>query len=563
MQIPLGADLKYALRMPLTHESRRSCGVLLFALLAAFAASAPSRAQQIDELIRSRVEQLRATGMLEAAGGSIASRNVISEIYEARAFAPAWRSVAQVDSLLEVIDESYLEGLDPADYHAAAVRAARDAFRDVDMLAPAERAAVDILLTDSVIRLGYHLRFGKVDPVELEPTWNLSRELLGQDAATAIQAAIDAPSMREFADRVIPRAFPYRRLKEALALYRSIEAAGGWPLVGDGPTLKPGMRDSRVPVLAARLAATRDLSDAALYAQTDGYTGEIVEALRRFQRRHGLAQDGVVGRATLAALDVPIAARIEQIRANLERARWVFNELERDFILVNIAAFRLELVRGGETVWTTRVQVGQPFRRTPIFKSTLSYLVFNPTWTVPPTILRRDILPAQRANAGYLASRDIDVIDDRGLLVDATTVDWSGTGFPYRFVQRPGPANALGRVKFMFPNEHAVYLHDTPSRDLFERESRAFSSGCIRVEDPFSLALELLGRGFGQQRIDALVESGETQTFFLEDPITVMLLYSTTEVDEDGRVFFLPDVYERDAAVVEGLAAPFRASQRL
>jgi murein L,D-transpeptidase YcbB/YkuD len=527
-------------------------------------AAAPVLAQDVEELIRARVEYLQASGTLEAAGVSIAARNLIPKLYEARAFAPAWRSVAQIDGLLEVIGDGYLEGLNPADYHVDAVRAARDAFADPDMLSPAERAGLDLMLTDSVIRLGYHLRFGKIDPADLDSDWNFDRALMGEDPAVTIQAAIDARSMRAFADEVIPRNFLYSRLRTALAAYRAIAAAGGWPSIEAGPTLKEGMPDMRVPTLIERLAAAGDLDPRAVNTADTIYTGEIAAAVRRFQARHGLTQDGAVGPATRAALNVTVEQRIEQIRVNLERTRWVFGELDDDFLVVNIAGFRLYRVRGEEIVARMRVVVGQPFRRTPVFKATMSYLVFNPTWTVPPTILRQDILPAQRRDPGYLASRDIQLIDDSGMRVDPAAVDWqSRSGFPYRFVQQPGPNNALGRVKFMFPNEHSVYLHDTPSRDLFDRDSRAFSSGCIRVEHPFELALMLLGRGWDQARIDALIASGRSETVFLDDPITVMLLYWTAEVDAEGRVSFLPDVYGRDAAVSAGLAAPFRAGAAL
>jgi len=257
-------------------------------------------------------------------------------------------------------------------------------------------------------------------------------------------------------------------------------------------------------------------------------------------------------------LNVPVAARIEQLRANLERARWVFYEPESEFLVVNIAGFTLYHLRRGEVVWRTRVQVGRPYRQTPIFRAEMTYLVVNPTWTVPPTVLREDILPEVRRNPAYLASRHIDVFDSRGAGVDPATANWSGRNPPYRLVQRPGPDNALGRVKFMFPNEHSVYLHDTPSRDLFSRDSRAFSSGCIRVENPFELAEQLLGSQ-GRERLDAIVASGRTETVFLEKPIPIMLLYWTAEPDATGRVSFLPDVYARDAAVIAALAQPFRA----
>lgn len=522
-------------------------------------AAAAAAAEVVDEAIRGRVEQLRATGVLELQGEPIASRNLLPRIYENRAFAPTWNSLQQIDSLLEMLDESYLEGLDPNDYHAAAVRAARSTLADLNALPPADRAALDILLTDSVIRLGYHLRFGKVEPVELDPNWNLSRDLMGEDPAVTIQDAIDSRSLREFAAEVIPRVFLYERFKAALAKYRALAAAGGWPTVAEGATLKPGMTDERVPVLAERLAKTGDLPAEAAAVATTLYDPTVAAGVASFQARHGLTADGAVGRATLAALNVPVEARIEQIRANLERARWVLYDPESEFLVVNIAGFALYMVRRGEVVWRTRVQVGRPYRQTPVFRAEMTYLVLNPTWTVPPTIFREDLLPELRRNSSYLATRGIDLLDRGGMPLDATTVDWTGRSFPYQLVQQPGANNALGRIKFMFPNEHFVYLHDTPSRDLFERDNRAFSSGCIRVENPFELAQFLLGSSWSRERLDALVAAGKTQTVFLDKPLPVMLLYWTAEVDANGRVAFFPDVYQRDAGVIAALARPFNA----
>ncbi len=538
---------------------RLSSAIRLAAVATLLAASALARAQELDELIRQRVEQLRETGVLEIDGEAVAARNLLPRIYENRSFAPAWTKLAQFDSLLDMLEESYLEGLDPDDYHAKALRARRATLTSLDVLPQPERAGLDILLTDSVIRLGYHLRFGKVDPVELDTNWNESRDLVGEDAAVTLQRAIDSASLREFAAKAIPRAFIYDRFKVALAQYRAYAAAGGWPEVPRGPTLKIGMSDARVRTLAERLAVTGDLQPAAAAAATEVFDETIAAAVRDFQARHGLAVDGTVGRATLDALNVPVEARIEQIRANLERARWVLYDPEREFLVVNIAGFQLYLVRRGEVVWRTRVQVGRPYRQTPVFRAEMTYLVVNPTWTVPPTILRQDIVPQVRRNPEYLKSRNIDVLDRGGQLVDPATVDWRARSFPYQLVQRPGPDNALGQIKFMFPNPHLVYLHDTPSHELFERDNRAFSSGCIRVENPLELAELLLGDKWPRERLDALLATQRTQTVFLDTPVAVMLLYWTTETNADGRVYFFPDVYERDAGVIAALARPFDA----
>jgi L,D-transpeptidase YcbB len=528
------------------------------------AAAQSSAPGPVAELIRADVEQLRATGDLDLGGVTIASRIILPRLYEARAFAPTWRSQAQIDSLLETIDEGYKEGLDPRDYHVDQVRAARAAFANVDALTAAERAALDVMLTDSVIRLGYHLRFGKIDPVALNPNWNLKQDLMGRDPAVTIQNAIEAPSMREFADTAIPRVFLYRRFKEALAKYREIASSGGWPIVAPGPTLKPGMTDARVPKLAERLAITGDLDAHIASGATTSYSDLVVEGVKHFQDRHGLAVDGALGPGTLAALNVPVEMRIEQIRVNLERARWVFYDPESEFLVVNIAGFKVYLVRRGEIVWRSRVQVGKPYRRTPIFASTLSYVVLNPTWTVPPTILRQDYLPQLRRNPEYLAERNIDVLDRAGKPVEQSSIDWSSArSLQYQLVQRPGPTNALGRVKFMFPNEYFVYLHDTPSRDLFDKESRAFSSGCIRVENPLELADIVIGDKWPRERIDAAIAEGRTQTVILDKPIAVKLLYWTTEVDGTGRVSFFPDVYSRDDALITALAQPFMPPEDL
>lgn len=538
----------------------RPAAIMLSALLLC-AVSQAGLAQAVPEWLRTRVEQLRATGGLQLDGISIAASTLIPEFYERRAFTPTWTRLEQVDSLIELVESSYLEGLDPAEYHYSAIRQARDVLFGDQPASASERADLDLVLTDSLIRLGYHLRFGKVTAEEFDPHWNFERVLLTDDPVGTIQAAIESDSLLEFINQLSPREFFYERLKSALARYRAIEAAGGWPPLDTAPTLRLGVNDERVPALARRLAVTGDLNAVDIIPENNRYVAALEEGVKTFQERHGLLQDGIVGPVTLATLNVPVARRIEELRANLERTRWVFADVHGSFMVVNIAGFRAYLVQDGEVTWTTRVQVGKPYRKTPVFRSSIEYLVFNPTWTVPPTILAQDILPRVREDPGYLTAENMEIIDSSGAIVDPITVDWSDVRrFPHRLVQGPGSGNALGQVKFILPNPHWVFLHDTPSRELFERQDRAFSSGCIRVESPLELADILLGEEWDRERIDRVIQSAETKTVFLEQPLTVMLLYWTTEVNSEGRVFFLPDLYDWDQPVIDALHHPFDPS---
>ena len=436
---------------------------------------------------------------------------------------------------------------------------------DLDALAPADRADFDLLLTDSIIRLGYHLRFGKVDPTELDPNWNSSRELVGEDPAVTIQSAIDAPSLREFAARVIPRAFLYERFKKALAEYRALEANGGWPSVPAGPTLRPGeQRRARPGAGCAARGHRRSARRRRAGRRARCTTGRSSTAVRNFQARHGLGPDGIVGAATLAELNVPVAVRVEQIRANLERARWVLYDPESEFLVVNIAGFRLYLLRRGEVVWRTRVQVGRPYRQTPIFKAEMTYLVVNPTWTVPPGILRNDIVPAVRRNPDYLASRNIELFDQNDMLVDPATVDWSAPrlSVPLRAAARRGQRARPHQVHVPERARRLSARHAEP-RSLRPRQPRLqlrLHSRREPVRARRAVARQLARCATGSM---PSVASGRTETVFLDKPMTVMLLYWTVEPDEEGRVTFLPDVYERDADVIAALAEPFSAPETL
>lgn len=530
---------------------------LLTVLILATAGSASGADAAVSDALALRLQELTETPDATVEGEPLLAGPLVAEFYARRDLQPAWTRDRQIDELLSIMEGVGDDGLDPDDFPLSQLRALR---ADAAAGSAYAAAGLDLLLTDTLARYGYQLAFGKVDNRRLDPNINFRRELSdGETPAETLQQAIDSPSIRQFLDDEFPFGPVYQRLRAALIEYRDLADAGGWPAVPAGPTVKPGETDPRVAPLRARLAATGDLP-AGAPTQGELYDGDVEVGVRTFQRRHSLDVDGAVGPATLEALNVPVARRIEQLRLSLERLRWVQAEIVDEMVVVNIAGFRAFLIRGREIEWVTRVMVGKQYRQTPVFRGDIRYLEMNPTWTIPPGILRNDTLPAIKRDPNYLTNRNISVIDRDGRKVDPATVDWSQytRGVPYTLRQEPGPNNALGRIKFIFPNEHFVFLHDTPSRYLFDRAERAFSSGCIRVEDPFRLA-ELLLDDPGKWDRDAFekkIEGGVTERVYLDEPVPVLIIYLTAAVGQDDRIRFVKDIYQRDAKLLEALDEP-------
>jgi murein L,D-transpeptidase YcbB/YkuD len=562
--------LPQSIRVKVDHASRSFCtlcGLIAFMMLSL--SHAAGQAGPIEEIIREKTEQIRDLKSLKIGEAHVVSTIVIPDFYERREFQRAWTNSSAIDELFRAIRDSEADGLDPGDYHLRPLERLRGELAATSAPTPALLADFDILLTDALVRLGYHLIFGKVDPERIDPYWNLSRELDGYEPSVIIQRVqhiLDSVSLYEAIANEKPKHPFYNDLKGVLAKYRAIKAAGGWPKIPAGPTLKLGMEDQRLPLLRRLLIITDDLAPTAS-DHTLLYDNAVEGAVKAFQQRHGFTADGSLGPTTLAALNVSVDARIQQVRVNLERARWVLHNLGDTFIVVNVAAYYAYYMKAGEIIWQGRTMVGKPYRQTPIFKAWMTYVVFNPTWTVPPTILAEDYLPALRRDPSYLSSKGLKVVDRAGRVVNPSQIDWvqySPKHSPYLLRQDPGPRNALGRVKFMFPNDHAVYLHDTPSQALFNRTDRAFSSGCIRIENALDLARLLLnGEGeWNQKAIDRVLRSGKTRNVFLHEPVPVLLLYWTAWVGAEGRVNFRNDLYGRDKVVQQELANGFRFRKR-
>lgn len=533
----------------------RSLIVLACLAVTGSGAGAQEPLDPVSAAIKADVEALRLGAAVHFGADSIAQAAVTIDLYERGAYAPLWADPVASAALLRAIRSAWGDGLDTTVYHLAALEAARPG-----AVAPEAAARLDLLRTDALVRLAHDLRWGRVDRDRVAPDTALSRPIAGSDAAGALRTLIDAGDVYAAVRALAPSHFVYAGLVSALAGMRCVRQAGGWPTVPGGPALRPDSADARVPALRRRLAFPGGAcGDVAIPAPPDStlFDAPLAAAVRAFQHLHGLNEDGIVGAQTLAELNTPVATRIDQVRVNLERARWVTHDLADEFVAVNAAGAKVYLVRGDSVLFETRAVVGKRYTETPSFSAPMRYVDLNPTWTVPPGIVG-EVLAEVRRDRSWLRRQNMHVLDRAGRVVDPATIAfgrYTARDFPYVFRQEPGPLNPLGRIKLLFPNRYNVYLHDTPSRTLFEREERTFSHGCIRVQDPVLLASLVLDQPerWSVAALESAIESGSTATIPLAHPIPVLVLYWTAAVGPEGDLHFYRDPYGRDAALLRAL----------
>jgi L,D-transpeptidase YcbB len=461
--------------------------------------------------------------------------------YRERGYKLAWTDANEVlgETLLaEMQSVALAEGL------AAEAYAVPAAASDLDH---------DLLISDTLLRFARDLSGGRVAPQRAYGGMGPDSRT-GFDGAKVLREVAAGKPFAEAAGQMPPPYAGYVRLRQALDRTRAVARAGGWPTIPDGPSLKPGMEDTRVAVLRKRLVATGEL--APQYVKGYGFDGHVVEALKRFQARHGLDQDGAVGKRTLAALNVSPEGRINQILANLERWRWLPRRLASHHIAVNVPAATLELVEDGRVTMAMRVVVGDSKHPTPTMSASMSTLVLNPPWVVPPSIATKEILPKLRRDPNYLVSNNLRItaFPEDSPEAAGTGTDWNQVAgkFPYRLRQQPGPDNALGQLKFNLVDSDDIYLHDTPNHNVFTRAYRALSHGCVRVEMPIALGERLLGEEWQGRLVGAIATSG-TRTLKLERTMPVYLLYWTAWADDDGTVHFRDDLYGHDLRLIAAL----------
>jgi L,D-transpeptidase YcbB len=470
--------------------SLRSHVVTVFAIgISFYAVAGPAmvfaQTASADADLKARVEALAQPAGRTVGGVKIAAHAFLPKLYAALGYQPVWTNSASIDALSKVIALSWEDGLTPSDFHADYVKAAVTA-------APQDVAEREIILSDALVRLLYQLYFGKVAPNGLDPNWNFSRPVLTEDPAQTIGTALKGGDITGLVENVSLKHPLYIELKAMLHQYTQFEVSGGWPKIPDGPPLKPGQTDPRVASLRERLKVTGEWEAGTVVTPPDLYDQAIADAVETFQAGNGLEPDGILGPGTLAALNVTASERVNQLRANLERGRWLLRTMGPEAVIVNVAGFYLHVFLKGEKVWTTRVIVGQSYTKTPIFTETMKSVVLNPDWTVPQSIVRAEIFPKASANPGYLAAGNYYLADRSGKSMgDVDFAAYTAASFPYRVVQRPGPKNALGLVKFLFPNKYSVYLHDTPNRQLFGKAGRTFSHGCCPTSTHVSQSEQL------------------------------------------------------------------------
>lgn len=482
---------------------------------------------------------------------------ILRRVYAAHEMRPFWMTAdgpsPEGQKLLNALRALEQDGLNPADYGVTV---------DDPTLSrnPAVAfAELDIRLSVGVIEAASDLANGRIEPALIDSSiFVVPRRL---DREGVLRAALEASDLEAYILGFRPSGESYRRLRAALKRYREIAARGGWPTIPEF-LYERGSVSANVALLRERLRVSGDIAEHVPAPELpDLFDDVVLRGLERFQKRHGLMITGRTDFPTLAALNTPVEKRIQQVVINLERRRWMPTREEQRYVFVNLANYELRVIDQGRTIFRTEVVVGAPFHRTPEFSDQIRYLVFNPYWNVPHNIAKNEFLPELRKNPNYLSEEDYELLSGwsrEARVINPLTVDWHKVqpeSFNYRLRQKPGPNNALGSIKFMFPNKHDIYLHGTPKQELFDHTERAFSHGCIRVKDPVGLALILLGGkdGWTRERIEAETTGNTPRDVALAAPVPVHLHYLTAWATRDGTVNFRPDIYERDRLLARAL----------
>lgn len=516
--------------------------------------------EQIRQELKKSCTKLEEENVLIIEGEPVIAKHFIPEFYKSRNYQPAWSEYESFQDVINGLNGIEENGLRPEDYHVAAfdsLEASIIKLKKRDYHNNPWVAEFDMLITDALFTYAYHLFYGKTNPQSFDAHWNFKKLQFPKGMVDNLSEAIENRDISKRLSNIEPDFKGYKKMKEVLKMYRAIAEEGGWGTVNSDKVIKPGDNNQTIIQIRKRLDISNELSN---ISPTDSllYDENLQKDLQKFQENHGLTPDGIIGKNTFAALNIPVKKKIKMITVNMERDRWVNKAFSDFFVLVNIAAFEAYIFKDSIRIHTTRAMVGKTYHQTPVFAAKMQYLEVNPTWTVPTSITRRELIPKIQGDKNYLTNKHMEVVDFQGNIVDTSKINFqeltSTSPFPYMLRQKPGPWNALGQVKFIFPNPFSVYLHDTPSRSLFARENRSLSHGCIRIENPLDFATVILqNTTYDKEAITKIVKSQKTQRIILSDKPDVMLLYWTVGLGNHGELRFVNDIYSRDQKVYDAL----------
>ncbi|MBN7815585.1 L,D-transpeptidase family protein [Algoriphagus pacificus] len=542
---------------------------IIFLLAAGFFVVNRLRRSDLTEEIELRLADNNRENPISIGNSQLENSDAVISFYEDRDYEEVWSNNGKINDLaeefLEEIEAVKYDGLNPQDYNLAQIN---EFFEEIQnkrrILKPKstpELVDLDLLMTDAFFKLSHDLEVGKISSQSQDSYWKLEAKEAKANYNELLQEIADGEDIQDGLASLYPKMDMYTKGREVLKdLYEKHEEDTlTWQQVSFDQSLKVGDVHQSIPGLRERLQFWGFLDE---YETEDEqlFDSTMWEGLKRYQMENGMNPDGAIGDLTTEFLNNSTEKLIEIASVNMERMRWMPEiEWDKELVLVNIANYQLDYLTEGDTALTAKVIVGKEYNESPVFTAPMSYIVFSPYWNIPPSITNGEIIPSVQKNGNYLSEKNMEVVSNSGEVVNPKSVSWSGkdgNNFPYRIRQKPGGSNSLGLVKFMFPNDYNIYIHDTPARSLFARETRALSHGCIRIQNPDKFAKILLKDDhWTDEKIHAAMNQDNEEVVQLDRKVPVLLLYLTFWADENGEGHFRPDIYNRDAALIKELKA--------